>query len=173
MNITREENLQKNEAVIYSPELHWIFLIRPILLLTLDVVLLLVKETSAALIGSGAFWDTVCSIYKYLIITIFLLALFYLFWTIIEFFLVQYCFTNKRLIIKKGLFFSVLVDIPIDKVESIMCVQSLSGRIFDYGTIVVSGTGGRRPRCSTIQKPHKARRILYDIIDKNKEISIM
>jgi hypothetical protein len=65
------------------------------------------------------------------------------------------------------------VDLPIDKIESVVCVQSLLGSLFSYGTVRVSGIGGMKPRYSTIRKPHKVRRIIYDIIEKNKKITIV
>ncbi|GHU88766.1 hypothetical protein FACS189476_06470 [Spirochaetia bacterium] len=170
MNITGKKNLQNGETVIYYPDLHWMFLIKPILLVAVSIVLLITKELTAAYVLVWA--DTVDFAYRIAVVIIFIAALIYLLWTIIEFYLVEYSITNKRLILKKGFFTSTLVDMPIEKVESIICVQSLLGRIFNYGTILVSGVGGMTPRYSTIRKPHKIRRIIYTVIDKNKMITI-
>jgi uncharacterized membrane protein YdbT with pleckstrin-like domain len=171
MNITGKKNLQKGETAIYYPELHWAFLMKPVLILALSILLLITREVTAGYVDSVRF-VTVDTVYKIVLVIFFILALLYLLWTIVEFYLVQYSITNKRLILKKGLFTSTLIDMPIERVESIICAQSILGRIFNYGTVLVSGVGGMLPRYSTIRQPHKVRRILYTIIDKNKKITI-
>jgi uncharacterized membrane protein YdbT with pleckstrin-like domain len=87
--------------------------------------------------------------------------------------MVSYYITNKRLILKKGLFTTSLIDMPIEKVESIIVVQSLFGHIFNYGNVFVSGIGGMLPRYRSVRKPYKVRRILYKMIDKNRKITII
>ncbi|GHU94704.1 hypothetical protein FACS189479_07730 [Spirochaetia bacterium] len=173
MNTTGKKNLQEGETVIYYPELHWIFLIKPIIFLAISIVLLIISKVITGYADSIGFITVNAIIYQIVLGVIFLLALLLLFRTVIEFFLVQYSITNKRLILKKGLFTSTLIDMPIEKVESIICVQSIFGRLLNYGTILVSGVGGMLPRYTTIQKPHKVRRILYTVIDKNKKITII
>jgi hypothetical protein len=173
MNITGKKNLQKGEAVIYYPQLHWMFLIKPILVLTVSLVLYISKGIASRYIKSVSFLAAVNTVYKILLLIVFIVAIVYLLGKIIGFFLTHYSITNKRLILKKGVFTSSLVDMPIEKVESIICVQSLLGRIFNYGTIFVSGVGGMLPRFSTIRKPFKVRKVIYDIIDKNKNVTII
>jgi membrane protein YdbS with pleckstrin-like domain len=173
MNLTGKKNLQKGEVVLYYPRLHWMFLIRPIVCLTVAVLLFFTKEITNTYIKSAAHLATVNTIYTIALLTIFILAALYLLRKIIEFYLVQYSITNKRLILKKGVFVSTLVDMPIEKIESIICVQSLLGRIFNYGTLLASGIGGSLPCFKTIRKPHKVRRVIYDIIEKNKKITII
>jgi membrane protein YdbS with pleckstrin-like domain len=172
MNITGKKNLQKGEAVIYYPELHWMFLIKPILFFAVIFALLLTRSITAGYFSSIGFLAIVGAVYKIVLTVIFALSALYLLWKIIEFYLVQYTITNKRLILKEGLFTSTLVDLPIDRVESLVCVQSILGTVFGYGTIRVSGVGGKSPRYTTIRKPHKVRRIIYDIIERNKKITI-
>lgn len=49
--------------------------------------------------------------------------------------------TDRRIILKRGLIQRHTIEINMDKVESIDVDQSILGRIFDYGTITVHGTG--------------------------------
>jgi uncharacterized membrane protein YdbT with pleckstrin-like domain len=49
--------------------------------------------------------------------------------------------TNKRVIAKTGLIQRKTVEMFIAKVESIQVEQSVLGRLLDYGTVVISGTG--------------------------------
>jgi uncharacterized membrane protein YdbT with pleckstrin-like domain len=119
------------------------------------------------------FFMAACSgIYVPVLLTIFFIAALYLLWQIIEYYMVAYYITNKRLILKKGLFTSSLIDMPIEKVESIIVIQSLLGRIFNYGNVFVSGIGGMLPRYRCVKKPYKVRRVLNTVIDKNRKITI-
>ena len=50
--------------------------------------------------------------------------------------------TDHRVIYKSGLLSRHTIEMNRDKVESVDVDQSLLGRIFGYGTVVVRGTGG-------------------------------
>jgi uncharacterized membrane protein YdbT with pleckstrin-like domain len=49
--------------------------------------------------------------------------------------------TDKRVIFKRGLIRRHTVEMNMDKVESVDVEQSVLGRILDYGTVLVRGTG--------------------------------
>jgi uncharacterized membrane protein YdbT with pleckstrin-like domain len=49
--------------------------------------------------------------------------------------------TDRRIILKTGLFQRRTTKMHLDKVESVDVRQSLFGRSLDYGTVVVRGTG--------------------------------
>ena len=51
--------------------------------------------------------------------------------------------TNKRILGKTGVIRRNSVDLPLNKVESVTLKQSIMGRIFQYGSVVVHGTGGK------------------------------
>src|SRR5437867_8102905 len=53
----------------------------------------------------------------------------------------EFVVTNQRVVIKVGWLFRRSLETMLNKVESIGVEQSLSGRLFGYGTIVVRGTG--------------------------------
>jgi uncharacterized membrane protein YdbT with pleckstrin-like domain len=50
--------------------------------------------------------------------------------------------TNRRVIYKQGFFTRRTVEINMDKVASVDVDQNLMGRLLDYGTVNVVGTGG-------------------------------
>jgi membrane protein YdbS with pleckstrin-like domain len=177
MTIIKEKNLQKGEGVIYSPELHWIFLFKPMLVLLISIILFIIKPIITNyifdVVQSSVHTTLFDDVYNVITIILFVFSILYLIWQIIKYYMVKYYITNKRLILKKGCFNSTLVDMPIEKIESIICHQSLLGRLLNYGTIYVSGIGGMLPRYGTIKKPYKVRRILYNMIDKNRNITII
>ena len=50
--------------------------------------------------------------------------------------------TNKRVVAKTGLISRNTIEMNLTKVESVRVNQSILGRMLDYGSIVVNGTGG-------------------------------
>jgi uncharacterized membrane protein YdbT with pleckstrin-like domain len=55
--------------------------------------------------------------------------------------------------VKVGLVSRKTIELNLEKVESIGVEQSILGRIFDYGTIVIIGTGGTREPFRAIRDP--------------------
>jgi len=68
--------------------------------------------------------------------------------------------TNKRLIAKKGFIQRDTVEINLKKVESTQVNQGLMGRMFNFGTIIVSGTGHGNAPIKYIADPLEFRRRL-------------
>jgi len=61
--------------------------------------------------------------------------------------------TNKRVLIKVGVLSRRSLELLLPKVEGIGVAQGITARIFDYGTIIVTGTGGTKEPFKTIAKP--------------------
>ena len=66
--------------------------------------------------------------------------------------------TNKRVIIKAGLFSRRTIEMNLNKVENISVDQGILGRILNYGTITVVGTGGTREPFKWVAAPLDFRR---------------
>jgi hypothetical protein len=77
------------------------------------------------------------------------------------------------LILKRGAFSMFLTDVPIDKIESISCRQGFLGLLFKYGTVFVSGVGGKLGRFRTVKRPLVVRRKIYEVMEKNRRITIV
>lgn len=65
----------------------------------------------------------------------------------------EYGITNKRVIVKVGFIQRATLEILLPRIESIQIFQSVLGRILDYGTIVISGTGGSRDAFRNMPAP--------------------
>lgn len=72
--------------------------------------------------------------------------------------------TNKRFAGKKGWLSVNMVDIPLKKVESVIVNQGILGRMFNYGSIVVSGSGGVSFVAPNIKKPHEFRKMALEAL---------
>ena len=49
--------------------------------------------------------------------------------------------TTKRVIVKHGFIRRQTIEINMNKVESIQVDQGVLGRVFDFGTLIIAGTG--------------------------------
>lgn len=73
--------------------------------------------------------------------------------------------TNKRVIAKFGFISRRTVEINISKVESIQVDQSVLGRIFDFGTLLIAGTGVSQAPILGISKPMEFRKAFMEAQD--------
>jgi membrane protein YdbS with pleckstrin-like domain len=169
MQFIKKKNLLEREELLYIPALHWMYVLKPVAIVSLLMMILLIlwsNITSYIRIFNNEQLSYL--VFLSIVIVSFVLILrYYLFQTI------EYGVTNRRFIIKKGAFTIMTTEIPTDRIESIYCLQSIFGRIFNYGTICISGIGGRMPIFYMIQKPYALRRRIVDIIEKNKTIHII
>jgi len=70
----------------------------------------------------------------------------------------EFAVTNKRVLIKLGLVRRHTLELLLSRLETIGVEQGLMARIFNYGTIVVTGTGGTREPFPQISRPLEFRR---------------
>jgi uncharacterized membrane protein YdbT with pleckstrin-like domain len=65
----------------------------------------------------------------------------------------EFAVTNKRVIIKLGVLNTRSIELLLPKIEGIEVIQSLAGRLFGYGQIIVTGSGGTKEPFEGIQAP--------------------
>jgi uncharacterized membrane protein YdbT with pleckstrin-like domain len=70
--------------------------------------------------------------------------------------------TNKRVIAKFGFISRRTVEINISKIESIQVDQSITGRIFNYGTLLIAGAGDPQAPILGISKPMEFRKAFME-----------
>ena len=83
-------------------------------------------------------------------------ALLFVIWTGYDFlrlYTTEMVITNKRVICKKGIISVKTEELKNSKIESVEIKQSISGRIFGYATIKLSGTGTSKVVFKTIDDP--------------------
>lgn len=77
----------------------------------------------------------------------------------------ELAFTNKRVIAKFGFISRETIELNISKVESIQVNQGILGRIFNYGTLVISGAGNPQAPIPGISDPMSFRRAFMEAQD--------
>lgn len=79
--------------------------------------------------------------------------------------------TSKRIIRKSGLIVRNTDEIRLSKVESVSVKQGLLGRIFGYGDVIISGSGGNDAVMKGVRDPLVFRRAVDDACEqKNKPV---
>jgi uncharacterized membrane protein YdbT with pleckstrin-like domain len=86
-----------------------------------------------------------------------LLILIVPFWSLLSAYLgwrcSEFAVTDKRVLIKTGIVSRHTLETLLTKVENIGVEQTLWGRLFNYGTLYVTGTGSTRETFSGIHAP--------------------
>ena len=76
--------------------------------------------------------------------------------------------TNKRIIVKFGFIRRSTVEININKVESIQVDQEIMGRMFNFGTLIISGAGNPQAPVPGISRPMEFRKAFIEAQDQSK-----
>ena len=73
--------------------------------------------------------------------------------------------TNKRVLIKQGVFGRRTLEILLQKIESIAVEESMSGRMLGFGTVIVRGTGGTPEPFKKMAHPLEFRRHVEEQVE--------
>ena len=130
--------LQNGEEVIYRARIHIFLFLQPAILLG---------------VGFLCYFDAV-RITHYLGVTLLFLGLVSLVQRVFVKVGSIYAVTNRRVIIKTGIISRRTLELVLAKCEGIQVVQGVLGRIFGYGTIVVT-TGGATNCYYYVAKPFR------------------
>ncbi len=130
------ENLMPGEHVIHRTHLHWIVFFSTVVMVLLA---LLMFAGGNELLGLPLFF--------------FLLGAALAFVNAVELQTSEFAVTDRRVLVKTGLVSRKSLDLNLAKVESIQVEQGVLGRVLDYGTLVVTGTGGTREKFKNIADP--------------------
>lgn len=135
--------LQPGEKIIMVGRLHWILYHRAIWCVVAGVILLLLEHSywdvdwvivSTALVFGGL--ALLSAIYDWFIR-----------WT------TEIAVTDKRVIYKRGFINRHTIEMNMDKVATVDVDQSILGRMLNYGTVTVRGTGLSFEPLARIESP--------------------
>jgi uncharacterized membrane protein YdbT with pleckstrin-like domain len=127
--------LQPGETIVYTTKLHWLIYIHTILLLFICIILAGAAIATSDNQGISLALGIAAVIFALLALSAGLRAF-------VRRTTTELAVTDHRVIYKSGLLSRHTIEMNRDKVESVDVDQSLLGRIFGYGTVVVRGTGG-------------------------------
>jgi uncharacterized membrane protein YdbT with pleckstrin-like domain len=133
-----ESNLLPDEKIVYTAKLHWIIFWKSWALIVLGIVFLLIQPIVAGIIIAIGIFATISPI--------------------IDYATSEFGVTNKRVIIKVGFLRRKTLELLLRHVEAISVDQSVAGRILNYGSVTLTGTGGVREVFHNISAPLDFRR---------------
>ena len=141
-----DANLIPGEKIVFRTYLHWKEFLPSVLLIVVGIVF------TAGAIYQG--FDPYLSL-LILVIPLGVLCYSYLTWRCSEF-----AVTDKRVLIKTGIMSRHTLETILTKVENIGVEQSLWGRLFNFGTLYVTGTGSTREIFPGIYAPLEFRKAI-------------
>jgi uncharacterized membrane protein YdbT with pleckstrin-like domain len=115
-----------------------------------------------------SWWPLVPWIILGVITLVFVVGLFVLIWVYVKRKTTELAITNKRVIAKRGFIQRDTIEMFLGKVESVHVEQSVPGRVLDYGTVIVSGTGVMSTRFAQISAPLEFRKRFMAAADKEQ-----
>lgn len=145
-------NLMSGEKVIHVGKVHWFIFVPGAVLFLVAIWLfgMATEEGIGPIFGTIALLFAIASLLKAFIFKI----------------STELAITSKRVIAKVGFISRKTVELNHSKVESFNIDQSIFGRIFGFGTVVVCGTGGGKTPIPNIDDPLEFRRQAMNAVDE-------
>lgn len=147
-----DSNLLPGEAVAHRSNLSKILFIWPgavaIVAILISLWILIHPTYSASFAGIGI-----------IVAFVFLLSPY------VQYTTSEFAVTNKRVIVKVGLIRRQTLETLLQKIEAVSVDQSIIGRMLNYGTITIIGTGGTRESFTNITDPLAFRRAVQEQTD--------
>lgn len=141
-----EENLARDEKIIIKAQVTWLSQFWYLLFGGLLILSgLAQKSAGLGFITIGGFFIAVAAIH---VLT------------------TELALTNRRIIAKSGLIRRNTIELKVNRVESLGVHQSILGRVFNFGSIVVKGTGGSHAPIPYIAKPLEFRQQVNNFLDE-------
>jgi uncharacterized membrane protein YdbT with pleckstrin-like domain len=140
--------LQPGEAVRHIAYIHWLIYLPAFVFgaAALGVILLITWN-----IGDiGTTWREAALIAAAILG---LIALYLLLRAWVTRFTTELVVTNRRVVYKRGLIRRFTAEMNMERIESVLVDQSILGRLFNYGTVTVRGTGGGMDELPDIEDP--------------------
>jgi len=142
-----QNNLINDEVIIYEAKVHWAIYIPGIILALLSIAVLLGGNR---VFGFIILFFAISSIIK----------------AVASKYSTDLVVTSKRVIAKFGFIKTTAVELNHNKVEGLSVHQSLGGKIFGYGSVIVNGTGGGKTPIPSIDHPFEFRKNAMATIDQ-------
>jgi uncharacterized membrane protein YdbT with pleckstrin-like domain len=122
--------LQPGEKIIAIGRLSWIVYHRAILLLIVGIILIVLERI---------FWGETVVILITALFGVLTLAAAFQGW--FQRWITEIAVTDRRVIYKRGFINRHTIEMNMDKVATVDVDQSVLGRLLNYGTVTVQGTG--------------------------------
>lgn len=161
-----DDTLMKNEVVLYRSKPHWIIFTWPAVWLVITILLFLFGPSIPVLNYQGIGNLPVFAVAAMVTLALAILSAINSF---INFQTSEYGITNKRVLMKIGFIRRLAIEIYLQRIESVKVYQSVAGRIFGYGSIIISGVGGSKDPFHDVPYPLEFRRKIQEQVESIHE----
>jgi uncharacterized membrane protein YdbT with pleckstrin-like domain len=161
--------LVSGENIMVAARIHWIVFLKPLPALALGSLFVLVSmsvKASSDKIGPESIIGIAGGI-------LLLVALFLGLSSLIAWACTELVLTNRRVIAKFGFIRRKTFEMDMRRVEGINLDQSIIGRILDYGSIEVRGTGGGISPIPGIASPSRFKKVLDQRVSEVVDGAVM
>lgn len=156
-----QSTILKNEKLIFWTRPHWIIFF-PAVVSFLAALFFIYYGPRLGLIGLRLFN---LEIYQLIALIAFLFGVYGCISGYITYQTSEYGITDRRVLMKTGWIRRNSLEIFLDKIEAVRVNQSILGRILNYGTIVIVGTGGTEDPFYSVPNPLEFRKRVQQQID--------
>ncbi|HEV7366095.1 MAG TPA: PH domain-containing protein [Gemmatimonadales bacterium] len=140
-----DDHLLTGEQIVYRARLHWIIFAASIIMAVLGVLVAIILQTL-----QHDYW--------YLGVAFVGIGLLLAMGPAIRYVSSEFAVTDKRVLAKHGFIERESIETLLTKIEAISVDQGIVGRVFGYGTITITGTGGTEESFPRISQPLEFRR---------------
>ena len=151
-----KNNLLTDEKFIYGIRPHWIIFSSSVWALIFSMICWIYLPDLTSLSEINIFADY--SVRTLIALACFVTAIYWMLSALIYYYTSEYGVTSSRVLIKVGWIRRISLELMLDKVEGVLVNQSIPGRILNYGTITIIGTGGTRDQFPFIPDPMEFRK---------------
>lgn len=145
------KTLSEGEVVEQFLKYHWFFMIYPIFLLVIGLSIAISHFLYFSNLIEG-------NLVLYLSYLFFIFSFIKFTTRFIERWTTEQALTNKRVFRKVGLIRRDTDELVYEKIETVAVKQSILGRIFNFGEVEFTGTGGMYIRFIFVKDPTKVKR---------------
>jgi uncharacterized membrane protein YdbT with pleckstrin-like domain len=129
----------------------------------------LIKDEKVIYTGKISIWSLLPLLILGLILLPFGIGLIFWIAAAIRYITTELAFTNRRVIAKFGFISRQTIELNLVKVESVQVNQGILGRIFNFGTLVISGAGNPQAPIPGISNPMTFRRSFMEYQDQARQ----
>jgi membrane protein YdbS with pleckstrin-like domain len=151
-----DDHLLAGEQIVYRARLHWTIFLTSIIVVLLGVALAILLQV-------------VAPAYSYAGLGLAGLGLLLAIGPAIRYVTSEFAVTDKRVLGKVGFIERESDETLLSNVEAIAVDQGVLGRVFGFGTVTITGTGGTQEVFSGISEPLEFRRQIQSQIIAQEE----
>ena len=163
-----QDNLMPNEKILFSARVHPAVFIQSAVAFAGSIALI-VYTLSLAGEKDNPFSGIIAGFYCLLSTGILLASIILGLEALFTILTTEFAVTNRRVVAKTGFIRRHTLEMLLPKVESVAVRQTILGRILNFGTVTVIGTGGTRESFRAIYEPIAVRRKINQIIEHSTQ----